>query len=256
MASQSFSAVMKPEDETPSQPLVCTAPSTMPTRDIESGNEFHWTSYGIPSDLRVVIVNIQTSELAVLKTQAETGLTLTPSSWQLGSQADLFTSAWTGDATNYPLPLDTNRILTWNTTQGEPRIIKRSSDTNIPQPYLFSADRLSVKTISTSVYASVHASDIAINGHASVSATLSELANQTDCNVLRLKRWRVVCWVGTRRHPGGASLRRLRKVCDPASRPLFRLDITLETGYERQTIAWLTTSCHAAKGGAQLLPVR
>jgi hypothetical protein len=83
IVSGSYNAVLGIGEAHPSAPLVCTPPSALSTQDIPGDDEQHWSGYGMPDDLRVMIVNLSTSELSVYKTASQSGLTLTPSTWQL-----------------------------------------------------------------------------------------------------------------------------------------------------------------------------
>ena len=180
IVSGSYSAVLGIGEAHPSAPLVCTPPSTLSTQDIPGGDELHWSGYGLPADLRVMLVNLTTSQLSVYKTASQSGLTLTPSTWQLASESPFgpFSSIWGGDFSNYAFPLDTHRILCWDTVQGIPTIITRPSDSNPPTPVLFPSGGLTVKAQDGS-YMSVKAADVSITGHVSISETLASLAGQT-----------------------------------------------------------------------------
>ena len=89
-----------------------------------------------------------------------------------------FSSIWGGDFPGYTFPLDTHRILCWDTVQGIPAIITRPSDSNPPTPVLFPSGGLTVKA-QDGAYMSVKAADVSITGHSSISATLASLAGQT-----------------------------------------------------------------------------
>jgi hypothetical protein len=180
IVSGSYSAVLGIGEVHPSASLVCTPPSELSSQNIPGGDEAHWSGYGMPDDLRVMLVNLTTSELSVYKTASQSGLTLMPSTWQMASEAPLgpFSSIWGGDFPGYSFPLDTHRILCWDTVQGIPTIITRPSDSNPPTPVLFPIGGLTVKT-QDGAYMSVKAADLSIAGHSSISATLASLAGQT-----------------------------------------------------------------------------